>query len=469
MSKRYTGLDNDPNSIFKASRNVVKIINKKMKKDEEKKRKEQEAISNVGVTLPSKTTGQVGTNISKDISLFSLQIKQLTSMMDSFTDYINAGDDGNDFFGNAWNSILNKKEEDEQSYFDPLQESVQTGVSQPLRRVIGSQINNAPVQESEGEEEYSDEPPSIINSLSELSGSFENVDFGDGDGDRDRDSDGYGDGDSKIKSKKNSTSGITFLSRELTRISNLADAATANWEDNISPNIRSLSQNKSISFFKNFKKFEESVDEFNLFKNSKQLEDDYFKLHRVFNNTLDDINNLLNRVKSEVGIVSGISSGKMSSDPNVIKDLSVVKLDIIKITKLIHSYEEVGDINRLNDVVRKTNDAIIFWEDNISPNVTSLSKTDITKFLDSDFFTTFDEKLNILINIESRFRHGERPEEGRVLQFAINKIEEFIQLIDIDVEKINSISGGRMTGAGYLHVPTAYNRQLDYSNTKYLM
>jgi hypothetical protein len=459
MSKRYSGLDSDPNSIFKASRNVVKIINKKMKKDEADRLKAEQATSDVGVTLPSKSSGVLSTNISKDLSLFSLQIKQLTSMMDSFTDYINEDYNGN-FLGQAWDYLLKKEkeeeeeEEEEESYYDPFQSSVHTGVSEPKRRIVGSQINNAPVQEEEEEEEEGKEGDSV-GYQSDLTGSFEEFEFENEDG--------------KSKTKKSSTSGITFLSRELTRISNLTDVATANWEDNISPNIRSLSQNKTISFFKNFKKFEESVDEFNAFKNSKKIDDEYFKLKRVFDNTLIDINNLFNRVKSEVGIVSGISKGMMGSDSAIIRDLSVVKSDIVKITKLMHSYEEAGDIKSLNEVVRKTNDAIIFWENNISPNVASLSKPDITKFLNSDFFITFDKYLTILIDIESNFRHGEQPEVGRVLQFAIDKLGEFIQLIGVDVEKINSISGGRMTGAGYLHVPTAYNRQLEYSDKKYLM
>jgi hypothetical protein len=444
MSK-HIGLDDDPNSIFRASKDVVKIINKKLKKEEALKAKEQEATSDVGVTLPSQPSGVVGTNISKDLSSFSLQIKQLTSMIDSFVDYIDK-----DFDLSVNKKEEEKKEEEEeeeeQSYYDPLQRSVSTGVSEPSRRVIGSQINTAPVQEEEEEgEEDSD------SDQSELTGTFEEVEFENKNGNKPKKYD------------------VSFLSRELTRIANLTDVATANWEDNISPNIRSLTKNKISSFLKIIKEFEQSVEDFSELEDSSKIYFLFPELNRVFGYTLKDINKLLERVTSEVGIVSGISKGMMGSDPAIIRDLSVVKSDIVKITKLMHSFDEVEDINSLNKVIKQTNNAIIFWENNISPNVASLSKPDITKFLNSDFFTTFDEKLSILIDIESNFRHGERPELGRVLQFAIKKLEDFVQLIGVDVEKINSISGGRMTGAGYLHVPTAYNRGLDYSNTKYLM
>jgi hypothetical protein len=431
MSK-HTGLDNDPNSIFRASKSVVKIINKKMKKDEADRLKAEQATSDVGVTL-SKPTEQIGTNISKDISSFSLQIKQLITLIDSYIDYFK------DYFNLDENfdplDMKKKKEKkgNDDSFYSPFETSSYTGIGDATRRVIGSQINNAPVQ----------------------------VDFGEGDVDEDVDFKDPG-------MMFNSTINKTFLVNQITKISNLTDQATSIWEDYISPNIRSLSKNKISSFLKIIKEFGDSIFQYEMLEYMEKIVRIFPELSRSASDTFTKLQSLFDRVTSEVGLVSGISRGKMSS-PDIIRDLSVVKSDIVKITESMHTFEEIGNIGSLNNIVRKTNDAIIFWENNISPNVASLSKPDITKFLNSEFFITFDKYLTILIDIESKFRHGEQPEVGRVLQFAIDKLGEFIQLIGVDVEKINSISGGRMTGAGYLHVPTAYNRQLEYSDKKYLM
>jgi len=339
-----SGLDNNPNSIFRASRTVKKIINKKLKKDEDAKLAQQNQQMGLKPNIPS----NVETDVNKNLSLFSLDIKQLTTLIDAFVDYINGGYLGAGIIGGAKLSKQRKNYRKVRRDDFTGKEKKKSGI---VGAVKGPQIHSAPVADSESESERSEmwarDVSTDSGSDSENEGSIDSNSKGsttssstgqassryDGDGgDGGDDGDGstviYGsdeDSDISEESDESEESGLPNkkninLVRELARISNLLHHAMSLWEDNISPNILYLSKIKMSNFLNSniIKNFEDSIEGFDeLYANGLINNRDYPELYRVFVNTNDDLDNLFKKIEIDIKKISGIDTGSVENKPEI--------------------------------------------------------------------------------------------------------------------------------------------------------
>jgi hypothetical protein len=363
-----SGLDNNPNSIFRASRTVKNIINKQIKKEQDAK---NAATQDQQQGLKPIQTSNVETDVNKNLSLFTLDIKQITNLLDSFIDFIYSNQGLKkqlDFIHSADTEKIKKKNEElrkrnkklygggkkknrrnrpevlpgssgpevlfgkqgsissvdsgsSRSYIDPFQHSRSLAKRQNVVR--SSQINSAPVGEVSSDSEGEGES---------LQGSVENVEFG-GMPDSDPDSsDSESDGDPEFnppsqlgddfddddflsqltESEKGDKSNINLV-RELNRISNLVQHAFSLWDDYISPNILYLSKVKMSNFLNSqtIDDFEHSVAGFdNFFASNTSV--DYPDIQRVAGNVSTDLDNLFDAITRDIKKVSGINTGSSS-------------------------------------------------------------------------------------------------------------------------------------------------------------
>jgi len=310
--------DNDPNSIFSASRKVKKIINKNIKK------KEDELIAQQQITSS-------GSDVDKSLSQFTLDIKQLTTLLDLFVDYINSGYFGAGISGGSRSGSRSR----------PYARVVRRdNFSSPSGVVRGSQIHSAPIgqsvdsdsEESEESEMWNrdiDTDSSTGRSSSNLASEYnsdsdsDGGDGGDG-GDGDGSLIGYDVGDfdddddlSELTEtvKSNYRNKNINLVRELARISNLVQHATSLWEDYITPNILYLSKIKLSKFLNSqvIANFEHSIEGFNDLHYSGEITDrDYPELYRVYLQTFSDLDELFKTIETDIKRVSGIDSGQSS-------------------------------------------------------------------------------------------------------------------------------------------------------------
>jgi hypothetical protein len=360
-----SGYDNDPNSIFRASRTVKNIINKQLKKEQDAKnalsQDQQQGLKPI-------QTSNVETDVNKNLSLFTLDIKQITNLLDSFIDFIYSNQGLKkqlNFIHSADTEEIKKKNEELRkrnkkiygggkkknrrnrpevlpgrtgpevlfgksgsvdsgrsgSYIDPFTHS--RNLAKEQRKVVrSSQLNPAPVGEAESD--------------SDIEGSVENVEFGsnpDSDPDSDPDS---SDSESDAGSEFNPPSQLgddfdddDFLSqltesevgdksninlvRELNRISNLVQHAFSLWDDYISPNILYLSKVKMSNFLNSqtIDDFEHSVAGFdNFFASNTSV--DYPDIQRVAGNVSTDLDNLFDTITRDIKKISGINTGSSS-------------------------------------------------------------------------------------------------------------------------------------------------------------
>jgi hypothetical protein len=314
-----SGLDNNPNSIFRASKTVKNIINKNLKKIEDAKLAQQQSL------IPNQNTGKsnVESEVNKSLSQFTLYIKQLTTLIDLFVDYINGGVFGAGVSGGSRSS---------RQYARVVRRD---NFSSPSGVVRGSQIHSAPVGQSIDSDSDSESEESEMwnRDIATIAGSESDSDSSDSDSDGDG-GDG-GDGDSLIGEEVGSfddddgLSALTdstkseskykykniHLARELARISNLAQQATSLWEDYIRPNIFYLSK-ISLSKFLNSKliaDFEDSIQGFDdLLYDSAITDRDYPELYRVYQNVTEDLDELFKTIETDIKRVSGIGTGQSS-------------------------------------------------------------------------------------------------------------------------------------------------------------
>ena len=339
-----SGYDNDPNSIFRASRTVKKIINKNLKKDEDAKLAQENQQMGLQPNIPKNTSS----DIDKNFSLFTLNLKQVALLMSTLIDFVNSKlpqqgrldlgtmsikeiNDLNqditpqerELLGGAKKGKKSSVVSSSSSFDTPGWASVQS------RSVRGPQIHSAPIGDSESESD----------SDSDSQGSYENVDFG-GNPDSDPDSDpdsSDSDSDSDVSSlsesedpligkiidfnPKNKKNISADLSREIARISNSIQHLTALWDDSISPNILYLSKIKLTNFLNSniLLNFKHSLAEFKLF--SVIIERDYPNLKRIFNISITEADELLVSIIRDIRRVSGINTGTVSQtyDPKSVE------------------------------------------------------------------------------------------------------------------------------------------------------
>jgi len=331
-----SGYDNNPNSIFRASRTVKKIINKNLKKDEDAKL----ALQNQQMGLKPNISSNIETDVNKNFSLFSLNLKQVSILISTLVDFVNTSVVPKRYqLGLGTMSI--KEINDLNPRITPEQRELLGGAksgkkkssgrsssssiltpswhNSPPGSVIGSQIHSAPIGDSGSDTD------------SDIEGSVEQIDFG-GDPNPDSDpdsSDSDSDSDdSDISSLSESEDPLigreidlnprneikdkninVNLSREIARISNSIQHLMALWEDSISPNILYLSKTKLSNFLNSniLLNFRHSLAEFKLF--IAVVEQHYPNLRRIYQISLTEADELLVSIIRDIKRVSGIDSG----------------------------------------------------------------------------------------------------------------------------------------------------------------
>ena len=84
MKSKLKGLDNAPNSIFRASKTVRNIINKKLK-EEKDAQDAQDGQQQQILSVPPTSSAEL--DVNKNLSSFTLDIKQITTLVSGFNNY----------------------------------------------------------------------------------------------------------------------------------------------------------------------------------------------------------------------------------------------------------------------------------------------------------------------------------------------------------------------------------------------
>jgi hypothetical protein len=328
---KKSGLDNDPNSIFRASRTVRNIINKKLKEEKDAQDTQQQ-------TLVASPTSSTETDVSKNFSLFTLTIKQIGDVVDSFVDYILTDlnlEDEREFVGNAdvdeikeankeWrNETKRRKEEEEARARGGSRASQRRGRlgssahSDPWNRDVRTLSHDSDVSSSTGflSSNYSSGGESDSDSDSDVILS----DVGDGDDwqgpdinfnfEDDDDISGLTSSLSKDKSNKTITS-----ARDINKIAVLTQYANALWEDNISPNINYLPKIKLNNFLhsQTIEDFEHSIVGLDFLFTHDLIKDNYPEIHRISSNISTLLDNLFDKINMDIKRVAGIQTGTVN-------------------------------------------------------------------------------------------------------------------------------------------------------------
>lgn len=129
----------------------------------------------------------------------------------------------------------------------------------------------------------------------------------------------------------------------------------------------------------------------------------------------------------------------------------------------------------INQVYNATN----FWENNISPNLTLIPKIKMDSFIKSKVFSNFEKALYYFeSNIFKAHFEDVKPEKGqpkiypeykyldKTYKGLISALDELFNLMNSDIKRYSS---GINISGGYLNLKPAYNQMLFHSPTKYLM
>jgi len=328
-SNKLKGLDNDPNSIFRASRSVRNIINKKLKEEQDVKDAQTQAL-----TAPP--TSSTETEVIKNLSLFTLEIKQITDIVDSFVDYILTEQN----LTEEKEFIINADLDEIKEANELIRAQMKGGSRASQRRGrLGSSISSnlwnrdARTRSSDSDESSSTGQPSsryssVVDSDSDESDSDESTqgiyinprgDGGDDDGPPDEfefeDDDDISaltdslDSKTEIRRKLNSN-----LVREVNRLAVLANHATILWEDNITPNINYLPKVKMINFLhsQTIEDFEHSLAGLDFLFSHELLKEHYPELQRVAGNISTLLDELILKINMDIKRISGIQSGTVN-------------------------------------------------------------------------------------------------------------------------------------------------------------
>jgi hypothetical protein len=321
---KKSGLDNDPNSIFRASKTIRNVINKKLKK-------EQDVLNAQNQTLTAPPTSSTETEVSKNFSLFTLTIKQIGDVVDSFVDYIltdlnlkderkfihhsNADEikDANEL----WRIETKRMKEEERGgsrasqRIGRLGSSISSNMWNRDARTRSSDSSTGQPSSQYGSDEDSDSDESTqgiyINPRGEGGDDdapFEEFDFEDDD-------------DISTLSKslsKNESSGAITSARDINKIAVLAQYASALWEDSISPNINYLPKIKLNNFLhsQTIEDFEHSVAGLDFLFSHDLLKNNYPELHRISSNVSTLLDNLFDKINMDIKRVAGIQTGTVN-------------------------------------------------------------------------------------------------------------------------------------------------------------
>jgi hypothetical protein len=346
MSK--SGYDNNPNSIFRASRTVKKIINKNLKKIEDAK---LVASQDQGSLKPTQSSNLIS-DIDKNFSLFTLNLKQVAILMDTIVGFVNASipkarqldighmtikeindlnanltPEDRELLGGSRKGKKSKKKSSsrnissDSSYIDPFTHS--RNLAKEQRNVVrSSQLNPAPVIDEE-EYEQEDEPEENIIIQHDSDPDDPDPDDPDPDDpdpdDPDPDdpdvselSESDSESDSESNKNRNKNRNNINLSREIARISNSIQHLLALWDDYISPNILYLSKKKLDNFLNSnvIKNFRHSLSAFKLF--SHVIDRVYPAIEHIYMISIQEADELLISVIRDIKRVSGINVGTSS-------------------------------------------------------------------------------------------------------------------------------------------------------------
>jgi cobalamin biosynthesis protein CobT len=240
MKSKLKGLDNDPNSIFRASRTIRNVINKKLKKEQEKQNAQARQQ-----TLTTPPTSNTENDVNKNLTLFSLHIRQTNTLLKSFNSQIS------DDVKATSNEIAENK-------FKKVQK-------RERRKQLINRVGIEPEEsESEGE-----------------SGSEEDSDAG-SEEDSDAGSEEDSDAGSSFENSGNTGNIISddILSnayvKDINKILLIIDNAIVVWDDNIKPNIRYLGKIKLRNFL-NSKLMEDLNKNFDIFSDNLRTFSEYAK------------------------------------------------------------------------------------------------------------------------------------------------------------------------------------------------
>jgi len=316
MKSKLKGLDNDPNSIFRASRTIRNVINKKLKKDQE----EQNAQAQQQ-TLTAPPTSNTEMDVNKNLTSFSLLIRQTNTLLISFNAQISADVE----------TTFNEMTEDEFKKVQKAERREQQRINrvgiEPEESESGSESESDSSSEA-GSDSDSDSSSSETNTRSQMrsEGTFSN-------GDSEEGSEEGGEEDSDAGSSFESSSRGNQISddilknayvKDINRILLIVDQAIVLWDEYIKPNIRYLGKIKLLNFLnsklmddlnKNFYNFFDGINIFSSYATTLS-KDDYSgwssivasgeQLINKFEELFFTINDDIKRLSGEgTGIING--------------------------------------------------------------------------------------------------------------------------------------------------------------------
>jgi hypothetical protein len=296
---KKSGLDNDPNSIFRASRTVRKIINKKLKEDQDAKNAQQQTL-----TAPIKSNTE--TDVNKNLSQFILDIKQINTLLSAFNIQIyNDVSNVNDDIQKYENKPKNKRKFLSRVGIEPEEESG-SEEEESVASSRYSSVGESSVGESGSEEEESGSEEEESGSEGRKSKSNSGSSF-----------------DDTTRSNTDYEILMNSYIRDINRIILLIDHSIVLWEDNIKSNINYLSKVKMTNFVnsKTMDEFKTNLEELQvnlhlLEEYEKILSKDdvspYENIVKHGDRLLTKSDELYDLINSDIAYMSGVQKGTIN-------------------------------------------------------------------------------------------------------------------------------------------------------------
>lgn len=133
-------------------------------------------------------------------------------------------------------------------------------------------------------------------------------------------------------------------------------------------------------------------------------------------------------------------------------------------------------VSLFSTIINQINKATDFWENRISPNIAYIPKLKFDSFIKSKVMDDFSKSIALIENELSK-KHMKQFFDylDEVYRSLTNSLDELFNLINRDIKRYSSGLGSmsdvapQIMGAGFLPIPSIYGHHLGSTPTKYLM
>jgi len=310
FKQERSGLDNNPNSIFRASRSIRNIINKKLK--EEQDVKDAQDAQTQALTVPP--TSSPETEVNKNLSLFTFDIQQITTLLILIEHYIT-----NEYIYNYEGGSRASQRRGR------LGSSIASNMWNRDARTISHDSDSSTGQPSSRYSSVVDSDSDGSDSDESTQGIYINPRGDGGDGDAPFEEFDFEDGDDISALTESEFSNLPkkqqniLLLKEINRATNLVDHVTILWEDSILPNIKYISKIKLTNLLKSnlISSFEDAIERIttiNYYYNKDDANNNEFidELEKTLDYLINKLDNLIELINFGINQITGIQKGTVN-------------------------------------------------------------------------------------------------------------------------------------------------------------